>query len=964
MGRFARLSIPDFVALVEQFPWPRKIDAVHMHHTWQPNHGQWRGEASVESMWEYHTKEKHWADIAQHLTIAPDGGLWTGRDWRMPPASAVGYNGNAQSGPFMFETVGNFDLGADRLEGAQREAVIEVIARLQERHRLPVETLRFHCMMSTKTCPGTSVDYETVCGEVSRRRTDISGQAAAPADRGWAHRSAQRGAATIVDLLSAWQGTRVDGLDGFGDELPENDMPPEAVSRLAGTRGFTARAPMRDGRTLDERGLSPEALADLRPHVVNLNEGAFSSVGLFRTAQGDVDAIFDDSLERAARQSSADKPLRILFWAHGGLVDEASGLGIAHKQIKWWLANGVYPIHFVWETGFADALKQILVGTRDATRAVARDVYDHTTDPVIEATARALGGGKIWSAMKRSAELASALDGGARYVAQKLGGFCRKHPHVRLYAAGHSAGSIFHAHFLPAAFDVGGVPPFEALYLLAPAIRSDTFKDQLLGHVPSHVRKVVMWTMQRDWEEADSVWVYKKSLLYLIRYALEPERLAPILGLDECLRADPELASLFGLQGKTSEFGEVVWSVTDSTTGPRASTSRSHGGFDDDPPTMNAIAERTVPDRTLTGFSESADSRTFSLWTPSPTTADSPPRDQPAAAPDHGTSPGAAPTIVVLSGGGRYALCVGIDEYEGANALHGCVADAVLWQRTLESIGFAVTPRHNGNATRAGMLDGLRELLSGRRPGDVLVFQYSGHGTEVEDLDGDETEGTNGAKDEALCPIDSIRSGAFLIDDEMADLFASSLADGINLTCFMDCCHSGTITRFLVGPAPPGGGDRRPRFLRMTPEIEERHRAFRRELGRTRGAAGRGAPNRTSEGMRQVVFSACRDYEVAYEENGQGDFTRRAAPLLSASIGMGHDAFLARVLAEFGTAARQHPELDCSNASRTLGLFQPLTTRAAGTGRAWGGNPGAGVSSGDRAMTARVLRAVAAALED
>jgi hypothetical protein len=37
-----------------------------------------------------------------------------------------------------------------------------------------------------------------------------------------------------------------------------------------------------------------------------------------------------------------------------------------------------------------------------------------------EGQARTLGGGKIWSAMKPSAELAAASDGGATYVAEKL----------------------------------------------------------------------------------------------------------------------------------------------------------------------------------------------------------------------------------------------------------------------------------------------------------------------------------------------------------------------------------------------------------------------------------------------------------------------------------------------------------------------------------------------------------------
>src|SRR5207253_1793879 len=140
-----------------------------------------------------------------------------------------------------------------------------------------------------------------------------------------------------------------------------------------------------------------------------------------------------------------------VLYAHGGLVSESSGLEIAHKHVNWWMKNHVYPIHFVWETGLFETIGQILQSTRQrAAAAGARDIFDFTTDPLVEAAARILGGVKIWSGMKRSAELSSADDGGARYVADKLKQFCDAHQgEIKLYAAGHSAGAIFHAHFIP-----------------------------------------------------------------------------------------------------------------------------------------------------------------------------------------------------------------------------------------------------------------------------------------------------------------------------------------------------------------------------------------------------------------------------------------------------------------------------------------------------------------------------------
>src|SRR5690606_31766066 len=103
-----------------------------------------------------------WQDIAQHITIAPDGSIWLGRNWNLPPASAAGHNGNLQAGPFMFEIIGNFDRGFDKLEGAQLATVIEVTARVERRFGLGPASLQFHNTMSKKSCPGTGVDYATV----------------------------------------------------------------------------------------------------------------------------------------------------------------------------------------------------------------------------------------------------------------------------------------------------------------------------------------------------------------------------------------------------------------------------------------------------------------------------------------------------------------------------------------------------------------------------------------------------------------------------------------------------------------------------------------------------------------------------------------------------------------------------------------------------------------------------------
>src|SRR6185503_3954358 len=173
------------------------------------------------------------------------------------------------------------------------------------------------------------------------------------------------------------------------------------------------------------------------------------------------------------------------------------------------------------------------------------------------------------------------------------------HPdQVELHAVGHSAGAIFHAHFVPTAVALQ-VPAFRTVQFLAPAMRVDEFHQRLASLMGNGIAALNIFTMAKDWEKADNcAQLYHKSLLYLIYYALEPEPKTPILGLEESLRADPKLAQLFGLGGHPQQQGEVVWAKTRVTTGRSASTATSHGGFDDDGPTMNSVARRIldVPD--------------------------------------------------------------------------------------------------------------------------------------------------------------------------------------------------------------------------------------------------------------------------------------------------------------------------------------------------------------------------------
>lgn len=206
----------------------------------------------------------------------------------------------------------------------------------------------------------------------------------------------------------------------------------------------------------------------------------------------------------------------------------------------------------------------------------------------------------------------------------------------------------------------------------------------------------------------------------------------------------------------------------------------------------------------------------------------------------------------------KKALCVGINDYpyEG-NDLNGCVNDANAWADLLvEHYGF---PRDNikmlfdAEATKANILAALKSLVAEAKPGDMLVFTNSSHGTYVADTDGDEEK-----YDEAMCPYDCDTD--LIVDDELREIFGN-LADEVNLTVISDSCFSGTVTRVAVAENIPGlktPDNRRVRFL--YPALMGREVLMN---------SWKAKPNRKTtypeSTMKEVLLSGCTDKEYSYD---------------------------------------------------------------------------------------------------
>jgi len=881
---FRQIDVAQFAELIRLFDFKRKVTSFHVHHTWIPRRSQFKGLATIEAMDRDHRLNRHFIDIAQHITLDPKGSIWTGRSWNAAPASAIGFNGNSHAGPFMMEMIGNFDKNEEPFDGAQAANAYRIVAIVLHRFGLTTDAIRFHNEMSDKSCPGSSIDKKTFVANVQAALTALPKAAAVNA----AQRDVLRDA--VSELLAPLGEEEARGVIE-GEPAEEEETYEQYLSRMTSELG-------EDFARGDEQPTLTQ-LIDLVPHVVNLRRGQFEEDDLFISNKGTVDTIFA-GLDAQLSDPNSTKPLKLMFFAHGGLNSEKGALSKAHRDLWWWKRNGVYPIFFVWHTDIGSAIGDILNRSRGARGPLEK--IEDAFDRGLETLVHAIGGVAVWDSMKFSAAEASTGDGGAKYVAGKVNALVAKHGNnVELHAVGHSAGVNFHSHFINAT-----QVPFASLQMLAPAIRIEEYKQRLDAIIGNQTIKTAKIYTMRDKPERDDncAGIYRKSLLYLISRGLEIKRDEPILGLERFLTKDPVVAERFGVSPGPNTRGEVIFSPS------AKSTAKKHGAFDDDVPTMNSVAEVIRGSAASPSYEVAASARAIEdPFAPH----ELPPELMPVfATPQQPEQRTADVVSWSRSGGRRRAVCVGVNAYPTA-PLTGCVSDAQLWAKTLVAAGFEPpTMLLDSLATRQAIIDTLARTLENSAPGDVVVFQFSGHGTEVDDYDGDELA----AKDQALCPVD-FADGHFLIDDDIAELF-KRIPAGVALTCFLDNCYSGTATRFAIGRASTraGAGDL-PRFVIPTEEMLRKHENFRRTLG----FAARRATSRGPASMREVVFSACRPDELAWESNGQGDFTRNAVALLRANASISNERFQDQLTTGFTPSGRQHPTLDCAPLAKSASLF-------------------------------------------
>lgn len=237
------------------------------------------------------------------------------------------------------------------------------------------------------------------------------------------------------------------------------------------------------------------------------------------------------------------------------------------------------------------------------------------------------------------------------------------------------------------------------------------------------------------------------------------------------------------------------------------------------------------------------------------------------------------------------ALLIGVSDYTVLDAdLKGPAADVRLMAEVLAARGVApgaITALTSDPAgldpaiptalpTRAAILSAMGALQAAVRPGDTVIFYFSGHGAEAPDTSGDE----GGGYDEILLPADAAGwKGAIgavenaLVDDELQVWAQGLLSNGVRLVGLIDACHSATGFRAAGGAGVPRG---------LGPEA----------LAIPAGVASAppGPPEPALSGEFVFLYSSQSDqrsfeYPLADGSDWHGEFTLRLAEVLRTAPG-------------------------------------------------------------------------------
>ena len=266
--------------------------------------------------------------------------------------------------------------------------------------------------------------------------------------------------------------------------------------------------------------------------------------------------------------------------------------------------------------------------------------------------------------------------------------------------------------------------------------------------------------------------------------------------------------------------------------------------------------------------------------------------------------------------------------------LAACEFDAKDMAAIAKLRGMKSTLLLTKKGTRAHALAAMRNAAKRLVSGDLFFLTYSGHGGQVPDVTGEETD----KQDETWCLYDGQ-----LIDDELY-FELSRFAAGVRILVLSDSCHSGTVTRAMPPQLDGILSSGRSKMMPLAVGIRtyREHQAFydkvQRDVAEAAGKASAPDPDsilaqiavspRLTAIAKQfkpavILISGCQDNQTSMDGDHNGAFTEQLLKVWNHGGYRGNYAkFHAAIKA--GLPASQTPNLFTLGAAARFARQQPF----------------------------------------